>query len=290
MRIQASRVQTQAYLSLLTVAILGLAALFKALNLPTVHHERNLSYFVTVGIIQLEVFMAAWHLLSRDALSLWRASFALFVVFSCVNAYQTLIGSATCGCFGAWTVSPLLMLLVDLSLLACYLLTWPREGETFPHGLAGVTAATLAFTASAAVTFSILPPGAERAAKSLSDALQRATGGLVLRPEDWVGRQFPLLDLIESSSELSLGEWDLLFAYQGCMECRAEMRRFCSGTSDGKILIDLDSSLSNRQLGCCRVVQLNGNHRWIINAPVVVHLSSGRVVSFARQPGRTSEN
>jgi hypothetical protein len=70
-------------------------------------------------------------LFARRPAGLWLVAMGTFVIFVGFNLNAIRIGQASCGCFGAVTVSPWGALVLDLAALAL-LTVWP--GGTGRHG------------------------------------------------------------------------------------------------------------------------------------------------------------
>lgn len=78
-----------------------------------------------VGVIEFEIFLAAWLLWGRQALGAWATALAAFAAFAGVSAHQGWIGRASCGCFGRLSVSPWYAVGLDVVVLLALLLGRP---------------------------------------------------------------------------------------------------------------------------------------------------------------------
>lgn len=70
-----------------------------------------------IGVVEFEIFLAAWLLWGKKPLGSWAMALLVFAVFAVVSAYQGWIGRASCGCFGKLSVSPWSAFGIDLTVL-----------------------------------------------------------------------------------------------------------------------------------------------------------------------------
>ena len=61
---------------------------------------------------------------------------------------------------------------------------------------------------------------------TLSDAGEIIGDGkiVVLEPEKWIGKRFPLLDFIDTGDKLREGKWLVLLYHYGCPKCKEAIR------------------------------------------------------------------
>lgn len=79
-----------------------------------------------VGVIEFEIFLAAWLLWGRLPIGSWTMALIVFTIFAGVSAYQVWIGQASCGCFGSLSVNPWYAFGIDLAVLLALILGRPN--------------------------------------------------------------------------------------------------------------------------------------------------------------------
>ena len=82
----------------------------------------------SAAVIIWETLLAFWLLSGRHRVGGWLAAAVTFAVFAAVSAWAGWQGRPSCGCLGAVTVSPWVMLGVDLVAVAALAVSWPRWG------------------------------------------------------------------------------------------------------------------------------------------------------------------
>src|SRR5947209_12228206 len=71
------------------------------------------SRWLEIAAIDVESALGLSLLLRFWPRRIWTISFVCFAVFGCISLYRTASGSATCGCFGTASTSPLISFLID---------------------------------------------------------------------------------------------------------------------------------------------------------------------------------
>ncbi|MGM0487600.1 MAG: MauE/DoxX family redox-associated membrane protein [Planctomycetota bacterium] len=171
-----------------------------------------------------------------------RAAIVRFAVFAAVSLYKALSGAASCGCFGRFQVNPWYTFVVD-ALAAAALLGCPsatgqsrvaRDLRLLGSQVAGVAAIWFLIGVPAAVAVG------SYIGTTLSDAGEVIGNGkiVVLKPEAWVGKEFPLLNYIGEDvpdtlasgavplpEELGHAEWRVLLYRHDCPDCQEAVER-----------------------------------------------------------------
>lgn len=208
---------------------------------------------------ELEILFALWLLFVPKRLTqvTWLATLGLFSFFTCVTVYKSLIGAASCGCFGRVEINPWYTLVFDLSVVG--LLLWFRpKGKRFvlketrlavhflrsengAASLLGVSVVWLILCIPSAWSMvSFVETDAHNDLSALGQVFEGPDGKpiVVLEPEKWVGKQFPLLDYIETNGtndslreRLSGGEWNVFLVHRSCSDCQSLLKKLCR-TSD----------------------------------------------------------
>ena len=105
----------------LSTLLISAAAL--KLNSILAHSERlQSSFYVPMWLVYqsviIELILGIWLLTGLFMRQAWIATGFCFICFSAISAVGIFLGQEVCGCLGVFSVSPWLMLLLDLSVLA----------------------------------------------------------------------------------------------------------------------------------------------------------------------------
>jgi hypothetical protein len=248
------------------------------------------SRWFLIFVVEFELFFGLWLLSGLLAKSTWAAALGCFSLFTCVSLYKALSGHASCGCFGKVAVNPWITATFDFCLVFSLLYFRPRGQHSrfhirlkpLPVRLAGVLAIWLSLAVPAALAIGVFAP------TTLSDAGSIIGGGkiVVLEPEKWSGKRFPLLDYIDIGKRLKDDEWLVILYHHDCPACQ-------------KLLNNLDDTVN--RMGCSLVAlvemppyggenngspriehflwgRLDSSRDWFVEAPVAIKLDRGRVV------------
>ncbi len=159
----------------------------------------------------------------------WLASICLFSMFGCISLWNAIAGETTCGCFGRLDVSPWLTTAMDLAFVAALIRFRPqllRSKRLLPaFGLQRVGSILLIWAVvGGPVGFAVAcfhPTTLSNVGSLIGE------GNLVvLEPEKWVGKRFPLLNYIDIGEQLAAGEWTVVFFRSGCPNCQAVLRAY----------------------------------------------------------------
>jgi hypothetical protein len=114
-------------------------------------------------------------------------------------------------------------------------------------------------------------------------------GTVVLEPNSWVGKTFPLLDYIDIADRLKEGEWTVVLYREGCPRCNRAIAEILSAHGNSPVertaLIEL-SRYSGRPVNVDNRAQrlvtarLTSAREWFVQVPVVCFLRRAIVVSI----------
>ncbi len=76
------------------------------------------SVILQVAVIEAEIALGAWLLSGEQPIGSWLVSLLVFMVFAGVSLRQSLIGAASCGCFGKLSINPWYAFGLDVGVLA----------------------------------------------------------------------------------------------------------------------------------------------------------------------------
>jgi len=273
------------------------------------------SRWLLIGVVEFELFFGLWLLSGLYPRRTRQAALVCFSAFACVSFYKALSGEATCGCFGRVPVNPWYTLLLDLAAVAALLLCRPaRRAETSPLPLSGegpgvrARASLLPLAAEGpgvragagarpACIFGLflvagipaaLAMGTYRAA-TLDDSgdIFGDSEFVVLEPETWIDRPFPLLKYVDVGDRLTEGEWIVVMYHHECPSCQEAIRHY------KREAISLASASDSRRIALIEVPPYHGHRaasdrhclagrladvrHWLVSTPVEIELHHGIV-------------
>lgn len=199
---------------------------------------------------------------------------SVFAFFSMLNLTSFALGQENCGCFGTTHVSPLVIFSVDLLLTSVFLVVaLTREGSKSvgAHTLTQAPTIVLLGTMLAlAITLNL----------GISKIWAQSTSQLLF-PEDWIGKQFPLVETAELPSEIQQGKWLVLIYREGCPACERSLRHL-GELSMAKLVIELASEPDVSHTAMTRYddllwVSVPEGKSWVMETPVAIELQGGVV-------------
>jgi hypothetical protein len=218
-------------------------------------------------------------------------AFACFIGFSAFSAYKLAAGETSCGCFGKVRVHPGVMLAFDAA-AAVALLVFGRSApagppvQATPRRVGFVAVAGLLACAPLAAAAARKP-----AAVSESGGIPAEARFVVLEPETWIGRPFPLFQHIDVGDRLRRGRWVLLFYHHDCPACREQIPRHLEAArrqagepgSPQFALIEVPPYGDGREVAADPGVEvvrgrLTDAKEWFVTTPLTVRLEDGRTV------------
>ena len=262
------------------------------------------SRWFLIGVVEFELFFGLWLLSGLYPSQTWQLALLCFTGFACISLYKGLSGEACCGCFGRVPVNPWYTLVLDLAAVAALLGFRPAGvAESSPRPLAGegpgvragprrqvgwVLAAFLAAGIPAALAM------ASYQAATLDEAgdIFGDSEFVVLEPEQWISKQFPLLKYIDIGDRLAEGKWIVVLYHHDCPHCEEaiskyeKLARVSARQADtprvavvemppyagaGQGLISEDT--------LCTSARLSDMKEWYVETPLVLSLGEARVTA-----------
>lgn len=208
---------------LLVAMILLLAGGLKAHQLatePVIGGGLLDNRWLLMATVEGELFFGLWLLSGALPKPTWALALLLFSTFSCVSLYKALSGHATCGCFGRVPVNPWYTTTLDVGVVVSLLIWRPLAVASFTPPPFARSAAV--FCVWLAVGLPTAYAMGNRVDATLSDAGEIVGDGnvVVLEPEKWIGKRFPLLDYIDVGNRLKEGKWLVLLYHHDCPKCQ----------------------------------------------------------------------
>lgn len=289
----------------LLAAILLVAAAFKGYQLATepVANADIFSYrWSLTAQVEFEIVLGVWLLSGLFRRLGWLAATECFALFTGVTLYKALSGAASCGCFGKVEVSPWYTLILDVWAVSALLVfppdraAWLSPANVRRLAMAGLATLLLAVPAGVAM-------GSYQPARVTEDGVLTTAGRfVVLEPERWVGKRFPLLKYVDVGERLAKGKWIVIFKRHGCHGCEESIPRYermAAGLLREKspvsvAMIELEPTRVERAAQARRKARglrvpsasrprldgfLPAEKEWFVTTPAVVVLEDGKVLA-----------
>jgi len=215
----------------------------------------------------------------------WSVALLCFSGFTVITAHKVWLGETDCGCFGYARVDPRITLVIDLVVIALLLASHPKNVAT----AAGLSRLPLVIICTLAIG---IPSGwlmaTVKTASVTDDGLITAGNFIVLEPEKWVNKPFPLLKHIDIGNKLSTGKWIVALYDRTCSHCAVAMPKYIeiantlvsqgSNTRLAVIRIDLSETKTWRFPDSVVTGQLDPTREWFAETPVELQLEDGKVI------------
>jgi len=257
----------------------------------------DLMFVLRFGVaVELTVVAVAWLVPSLAR----TVGIAMLTAFLPILVGDVLMGTSSCGCFGAVKVHPGITLVVDLALLAGLVLLGRgvpslRLGPTLPS--ARTVAAGVAAIAAFALAFGWIGLTAKAPSSAAADATAAASGGAVALPAagyylpdytSWIGSSYRDVDLFGwvagLPDDLGTGSQLVLFYRKDCEHCHELMEVWFSGAlllPTTAIAVPERGGWPEVDLGMpcadCGLAELPAGVDWFLQTPVLVRLEDGIV-------------
>lgn len=299
--------------------ILGLtllvAALFKVHELSTIPYlDKFPPRWVMIVFIELEILFALWLLFVPKKLTqiTWLATLGLFSFFACVTLYKALIGEASCGCFGRVEINPWYTLIFDSSVVGLLLWFRPKDKRFalreiwlpthFLRSESSIASLVIVIwfilcipTAWSMVSF--VQTDIHDDLSALGQVFEGPDGKpiVMLKPEKWVGKEFPFLGHIDIEKRLDEGEWIILLFHYDCPDCQNAILvykslgdRLLSNKETKRVALiemppfdDSDKDSCIQEESCVYARLSSGPWEWFAETPVEIQLNQGIVTHVA---------
>jgi hypothetical protein len=261
------------------------------------------SRWFLIGVVEFELFFGLWLLGGLLPKATWAAALMCFGLFACVSLYKALSGHATCGCFGRVPVNPWYTTTLDLAIVVSLVRRRPL-GLSFSFGDLTFARSIIILVVWLCFGLPIAFAMGSYTDATLSDAGEIIGNGaiVVLKPETWIGKRFPLLGHVDIGDKLSSGLWLVLLHRHSCSACREAAsqyeslaKEFAAKSNCPKIALvevppyalkttaAVDGAWVYGRLSDAEEWQLSGPASVLVNAGNVQNVfSDGREVELAR--------
>ncbi|MGL6195203.1 MAG: MauE/DoxX family redox-associated membrane protein [Thermoguttaceae bacterium] len=153
---------------------------------------------------------------------IWAGTTILFVAFSVVSSARWLLNENSCNCFGKLEVYPLYTAIFDAAIVGTLLWFRKRAAQNAGNPARKCVIAVLVWLAVGLSVFLAVNSVQNNELAEIGTEFIGADGRktILLEPEKWVGKEFPLLAYIENDAELlKQGEWTIIVGKPNCAEC-----------------------------------------------------------------------
>ncbi|MCY2929460.1 MAG: hypothetical protein NTV86_08185 [Planctomycetota bacterium] len=280
-------------LRLLVAAVLLVAAGMETYRLATEPPTRGdlfLTRWAPAGWVEAEIFLGVWLVTGVYRRAGWAVVLACFGTFCGVTLAKGLRGEASCGCFGAVPVNPWYTFVLDAAVVTALLTFRPKPGRNEGAARArwrAIEGLGAFVVLGAAAGLGIASGSPERVTQ---DGQVSGPGRMVLlRPQEWPGKGFPLLTHMEGGGELARGRWVVMLFRKNCLSCREAMPRYRTMArairqryGAGMAMVELarpEPGSRPRGADADGVVwlELDPGREWFVTSPTVAVLSEGVV-------------
>jgi hypothetical protein len=252
-----------------------------------------------IGVVEFELFFGLWLLAGIYARLTWVAAVACFALFAAVALWKALSGEASCGCFGRVPVNPWYTFGMDTFFVAALFYFRPtvRSVPTTTFGriwlrLAGVVVIWVAIGIPATIAVGSFSP----AAIAVFGRVLGNSSCVVVEPETWIGKPFPLLPYIDIAKKLAQGKWTVVLYHYDCPQCRKAAlkyeqmaRKFLRDGRETRVaMVEMPPYGSRCKIvgaddSACVYGRLSDAIGWFAATPVEIDVEDGRVISAEAQ-------
>ncbi|MAT70121.1 MAG: hypothetical protein CMJ58_11440 [Planctomycetaceae bacterium] len=236
--------------------------------------------WLTAAVIQGEIFVAILLLSGLWQSAVLRAVAVMFVAFAVFSSYRAWLGAESCGCFGPVQVNPAFTAALDVvvAVVAAMASSPSLPGSISPRQAKGLAGTYAVVGIVAAVLFVVRSPVTET-----SLLLENQGGLVILEPETWVGKEFPLASFVEPPVDTLSGSWVILLFHHDCPDCQAAIPKYdalASSSGEAKHILLIEVPPYGSQPPPVRaaiVARLSDANEWFVQAPVELTVDDGKV-------------
>jgi hypothetical protein len=288
MRESVARVAPYDVIRVLLGLILSLAAAFKGYELatePVTGSGVFDSRWSLIVVVEVELALGLWLLSGMHPRETRWGTLVCFAAFAVVSLYKALSGEDSCGCFGKLSISPWYTLIFDAFVIVVLLVAIVPTNCYARQIMRFTVPEYLVFLALFATPAALLMANDSAATLAPDGSTLGAGRYVVLEPEQWIGKQLPLLRYIELDANLAVGEWTVILYRDDCTKCHALIDDYLHKTTNHAdrrriAFIEIPPfGEPNRRLSESgfRVGRLSDVRKWFVTTPVVIKLFNGTV-------------
>jgi hypothetical protein len=270
--------------------VLLVAAMLKAYQLattPTLGENLLHARWFNIFVVEFELFFGIWLIFGMLPKLTWLVTTGLFVAFFWGSFYKAaILHEMSCGCFGMVQINPWITMFFDLSVIGILVLFRPT-GMIFQRRkiLLELTPnfhyRKIIFVVLTWLVIAIPTCYAMIAVNKIDiDELGTEFVGLdgkkvlLLTPEKWIGKEFPLLPYIEKSDiidGLKNGQWTVILFSHNCEKCKKTLSEFITKKTPNVLCIEIPPYGEHPK--DLEYVKLNKTQKWFVDTPVVMEIN-----------------
>jgi hypothetical protein len=213
---------------------------------PTFDKNLFSAWWFNVFVVEFEIFFVFWLIFGLLPKLTWVADVSLFSIFAMVSCYKAISGETSCGCFGSVTVNPWLTMVFDLGMIGllwkfqpvCATLNFQSIIDEFLKSFRLrklILVVLVWFIIIIPITYAIFSVN-KTDFGNLGVEFVGLDGKkvLLLTPEKWNNKKFPLIPYIEKSEmieRLKNGQWTVVLFSHQCEKCKNIGRIYCEKSS-----------------------------------------------------------
>ncbi len=287
------------FVRLFVAAVLLIAAGLKAHQLattPSLGDGILQARWFNIFVVEFELLFGIWLVFGLLQKLTWLASVGLFAVFATVSTFKGISGEASCGCFGEVAINPWLTAMFDLCVVG--MLVWVRPREVFRcENVVEIVSALQKRQVLVMVALWLVMAGPVTVAMLAVETTDMAALGtefvgadgkatVMLEPEKWVGREFPLWQQVDETIRplLERGDWTIVIARKDCDLCKQVLEKLTTRQIANLAVLELEDNVQNIKLDKPASVALKGTLKpepnWVVLTPTVLHCQDGNCVAI----------
>ena len=291
--------------------ILLTAARLKAYQLATVPSLGNGlldTRWLNILVVEFELFFGIWLLFGMLPKWTWFASLACFTVFATVSFCKVAIGADSCGCFGTVRVNPWITFTMNVCIVVVLFTCRPAgislriraflDELIAEHRWRRVTIMIASWVLLAVPMMAAVTSVSENSMAELGTEFIGANGQktILLEPEHWIGKEFPLLNYITPVKVIDHQVWLVLFFTNECSVCRESLARMEDLSAEfsndrtfpnlAAIEVPSQKPFLSPSRGNIRYGQMNLRSSWKIHPPFILLIDDYEVKAvFSKSKG-----
>jgi hypothetical protein len=248
---------------------------------------------------------------------LWYLAFLCFAALAIVSAAAAAKGIGSCGCLGHFAVAPAAMSAFDLVALGGLLVLrrrvsiWPGIWRRRPKRQhvedTNLPAPAAACQAQCSHRGSFMWLGSRLAAPlvlgigltvvmvsqfplfgaAAAPGLTTFGDVTVVEPREWIGKELPILSMIDIGDELETGEWAVVFYHHNCSKCVSLIEQLSGVDTPSRpqiAIVQLPPYGSLSAMSRFRYGKFGHEGSWFFPTPSIIHISNGKCTGCCSLP------
>jgi hypothetical protein len=234
------------------------------------------SFPATVALVCTEITIATWLMSGKRRKQALVVSAILFLIFAFFSLGKGLAGETSCSCFGVLETSPWVSMALDMIAVVCLIVAVTRNERILSSPMLRL-APEMGLVAAVSICGLLLlfgPMDFDAAQLNDQDRL------IVIEPEKWIGKEFPLTQYVVRGKVLDEGDWEVNFLIKDCELCHALAEAKSAAASEAKIAfveVPPFGTQTAQDSERIRWFRLTESTDWFVEAPVTVYLENGIV-------------